>query len=74
VKKTKNGKVKLPLTIEYMDANNQKYTEQKDIEAIVSGNGSHISFGMVIFVVICVVIGYFVYRRWEKKQEAKKRK
>ncbi len=74
VKKTKDNKVALPLTIEYMDANNQKYTEQKELSVAVSGSGSHISFGMVVFIVICAVIGYFVYRRWEKKQEAKKKR
>jgi hypothetical protein len=74
VKKIKDGRVTIPLTIEYMDANNQKYTEQKELSVAVSGSSSKVSFGMVMFVVICAVIGYFVYRKWEKKQEAKRKK
>jgi len=72
---SKNGDVKLPLRIEYRDANNNLYKKNlelplKIISAKMSGegNGGSKVVGFIIIAVI-VVAGIFFYKRWKKKKK-----
>ena len=74
-----NGEAKIPLTIEYMDANNDEYTKLVELSlplygsreakqlGLVQGGG----FGGIIIILIIVGGSIFGYRKW-KKRKAKK--
>ncbi len=73
VKGFEDSTLKLPLILEYMDANNNPYTKDLELEFKVYsaeklGVSSGSSLGTIIFILIVLVIAYFVYRRWEKKK------
>ena len=74
VKKTKEENIILPITYEYRDANNIEYKKQISLKlplystaeakklGIVEGNGK---VG-IFLVIIIVVVGLYIYRRWKK--------
>ena len=74
-KKQKN--VILPIKLEYMDANNNQYKADMNVDmplysvseakklGLVKGNGT---VGFIIAVLI-VVAGLFIYRRWRKRRK-----
>jgi len=74
LKKVKDGKAPLNITLEYLDANNNKYSMPMSIylkvvsakEKGVAGNGN--GSGIIIFAIIIIAAGYFFYKRWEKKK------
>jgi len=80
VKATKDSEIKIPISMEYKDANNEDYAKSIVLDlklystaetkklGLTKGN----SFVGIVIVVIIVVIGLFVYRRWRKKKKAKK--
>jgi len=68
-----DSKLKIPLTLEYMDANNNQYKKDIELEFMVYsasklGVGGGSSLGTIIAILVILVIAYFVYRRWEKKK------
>ena len=77
VKNTKDKKIILPLTLEYMDSNNKKYADSINLElplydtseakkfGLINGNGT---FGFMIIILV-VVGGFFIYRRWRKRKK-----
>lgn len=77
VNKVKNGITPLTLELDYLDANNNKYVETKEVELKIisakdlgiSDNGGAVK---IIAVLIIIVTGFFLYRGWEKKRLAKK--
>lgn len=76
VKKAVKGVTTLKLNIEYLDATNEKYSEDRDVALrIVSAKKLGIkengALGRLVGFILIVVIGYFVYKRWEKKKKAK---
>ena len=77
VKKIIKGAVPLQLELNYLDANNNRYSEVKEIDLkIVSakdlGLSSNGGLGRIIFVIILISACYYFYRKWEKKKLAKK--
>jgi predicted PurR-regulated permease PerM len=73
VKGFEDSTLKLPLAMEYMDANNNPYQKDLELEFTVYsakklGASSGSSLGTIIFILIILVIAYFIYRRWEKKK------
>ncbi|MBW2980385.1 COG1361 S-layer family protein [Candidatus Woesearchaeota archaeon] len=77
--KKKGEEVKIPLSLEYMDSNNDEYNklvvlslplynsrEAKQL-GLAKGGGT----GGLVIIVIIVVVGIFAYRKW-KKRKAKK--
>lgn len=76
-KKVENNKFDVPLTIEYLDANNQKYTTQKTLsvsavsltEATESGLVQKNNSMGIIVVVAIVVVGFILYRIFRKKKK-----
>jgi hypothetical protein len=73
VKGFEDSTLKLPLSMEYMDANNNPYQKDLELEFTVYsakklGASSGSSLGTIIFILIILVIAYFIYRRWEKKK------
>ncbi|HME87149.1 MAG TPA: hypothetical protein VKE88_01950 [Candidatus Nanoarchaeia archaeon] len=78
-RKVKDGSVPLIVNLDYRDANNKEYHETRivDLKVVsakelgVEGNGS--GFGTVVFAVIFIGGGYYLYRRWEKKKKLGKK-
>jgi len=75
--KVKKGIVPLQLELNYLDANNNNYSEVRQVELkIVSAKDLGISnnggAGRIILVIIIIGAGYYFYRKWEKKKLAKK--
>ncbi len=78
-KKAKDNIVPLIINLEYRDANNKQYhetrmaglkiTSAKDLG--VQGGGS--GFGTLLFAIIFIVAGFFIYKRWEKKKKSSKK-
>jgi hypothetical protein len=65
-----NGKIVLPLHIEYLDANNNKYSEDIDVPVKLQKqekNGSKLWLVIALIVILTGV--YLLYRRWEKKKK-----
>ena len=74
VESKKDKKVTLPISIEYMDANNNEYKADMSIEmplysaseakklGLVAGNGK-IGFFIVVLI---IAAGLFAYRRWKR--------
>ncbi|MFW5852410.1 MAG: COG1361 S-layer family protein [Nanoarchaeota archaeon] len=67
-------KVKLPLVMEYMDANNNEYREEISLELDIdslgkldakNGGGSSTT---VIVLLLLAVVGYYVYRKKRRKK------
>lgn len=75
LKKVKDKKVTLPLYLEYKDANNYPYSVDLDVvmnvRSLKQGAGRGGVLGRLIFVIVAIVVGYFLYRRWEKKKKKK---
>jgi hypothetical protein len=77
VEKTKDKSIKIPIEIEYMDANNNDYNNKLSLDLnLYSGseakklgleNGN--KFGGVIIVIIIVAAGLYLYRRKRKKKK-----
>ncbi len=78
VKKAKD-KVLLPLTIIYMDANNNEYFEERTIELPIYSAGEAAKFGLkerssftgIIITLIIIVGGVVAYKKWWKKRKKK---
>jgi len=74
VKDSSDNKVVIPLTVKYMDANNNKYTEKQDLvldlksASMMAGKGGG-SLGTIIIVLLIAGIGYYIYRRKKKKRK-----
>ncbi|MBW2983585.1 COG1361 S-layer family protein [Candidatus Woesearchaeota archaeon] len=74
-----NGEAKIPLTIEYMDANNDEYTKLVELslplygsrEAKQFGFAKGGGFGGILITIIIVAVAVFGYKKW-KKRKAKK--
>jgi len=70
----KEGEIKLPIMIEYRDANNNIYTEEHDLELkVVSAKklGIKSSSGLSTLLLLLIIGGvvYFFYRRRKKKNK-----
>ena len=70
--------VKLPLHITYKDSNNNDYSEDIELELRLfsekeRGVEKGSSLGIIVFVVIIFVVGWLLYRRWEKKKKQGKK-
>lgn len=75
LKTLKNGKADIPISYEFTDGNNKKYTVEKTLPLEIyssaelgKGNGSA---GIIIFAIIIIIIVYLVYRKWAKKRKKK---
>lgn len=68
-----NGEIEIPLELEYKDTNNNPYTEDLMVKLkIYSAEelGQKSGSGTVWFVlIILVVVGFFVYKKWFKKKK-----
>lgn len=79
VKPTKKSEIRLPLQIEYKDANNKDYSEEIDLRLKLYSTSEAKRFGLIkgnniIGVLIMIVIvggGLWFYRRWRKKKSKK---
>ena len=77
VEKTKDKKTVLPITLEYMDANNVEYEEIINLELPLYGTSEAKKFGFVkgngkagIFIMLAIVVaGFFGYRKWRKRKK-----
>ncbi len=75
IDKKSKGSVSLPLTIEYKDANNADYKKKINLELPIYTSSEAKRLGLVegngkikwIIIVIVIVVGFFGYRRWRKK-------
>lgn len=75
--KDSNGEeVILPLSIDYKDANNNNYADRVELplrlytasEAKALGITQGSSFTGIFIVIVIVAAGFFIYRRWRRKQ------
>jgi len=73
--KSKDDFITLPLTLTYLDANNNEYTESVELEVEIysmkelgMGNGSP---WLTIFVIIVLAVYAFGFWRWRKKHPRK---
>lgn len=76
-KDVKADKLLLPISLEYLDSNNKEYSTKVKLEiplystkdakkmGLVKGNGST----GIFIVIIVVVVGIFLYRKFRKKKE-----
>ncbi|MBN2420711.1 COG1361 S-layer family protein [Candidatus Woesearchaeota archaeon] len=76
-KKSEKGITTLKLELDYLDANNNKFTEVKDVPLkIVSekdlGTGGNGSFIKILVLLFLMVAAFFMYKRWEKSKLLKK--
>lgn len=75
-KKVKKGIAILNIELDYMDANNNKYTEIRNVELkVVSAGKLGIKTGgsaKIIIIIIVIGAGFYFYRKWEKKKLSKK--
>ncbi|MFC1728643.1 COG1361 S-layer family protein [Nanoarchaeota archaeon] len=76
VRKAKKGVTTLKLKLNYLDANNKQYQENVDVALrIISAKKLGLNEGSaasrLVGFILVVVIGYFVYKRWEKKKKKK---
>ena len=77
VKNTKEKKVMLPITLEYKDANNVDYVENINLELLLYDTSEAKQLGLIqgngtvgfIVIIIIVVVGFFVYRKWRKSKK-----
>jgi hypothetical protein len=77
IEKNKKDKIKIPVVIEYKDANNNDFKETIELVLNLYSDSEAKKFGLVkgnnkagIFIVILiVVIGLFAYRRWIKRKK-----
>lgn len=72
----KGDMLKLPLTVEYEDANGIDYKkdivlEMKAYSLAQRGMSSNSKAWMVVILVVLMVAGWFIYKRWEKKKKKK---
>lgn len=77
INKVKSGFAELYIDMEYLDSNNIKYKETRLVELKVVtakklGIAQSNPLYRLIGIVAVVGIGYFIYRRWEKRKSAKK--
>lgn len=67
-----DGKIILPITVDYADANNVRYTKDMNITLYVYsqkelGLSSSSGLGTIAIAIIIIAAAYLVYRRWLKK-------
>ncbi len=76
VKGTDNGKVILPLKLEFKDANNDEYTQDYNLELKLYSGREARKYGLregnsfvgIIITVVIIVVGFFAYRNWKKRK------
>lgn len=74
VKKAEDGKVALPLSLEFKDANNDRYTENYNLELKLYSLSEAKKYGLrqgnstlgIIITAAIIVGGFFAYRKWKK--------
>jgi hypothetical protein len=79
VETTDKDKIKLPLYIEYKDANNKGYSENVNLDLELYSASEAKKLGLIkgnnktgiLIVIIIVVGGLWFYRRWRKKRNKK---
>lgn len=73
--KANAGKLVIPVSIEYMDANNMPYSTTQDVELTLyspSELGVKTSYtGLYVLAIVLAIAGYFGYRRYKKKKALK---
>ena len=77
VESKKDKKVTLPISIEYMDANNNEYKADMSIEMPLYGASEAKKLGLAagngkigfFIVVLIVAAGLFAYRRWKRSRK-----
>ena len=77
VKNTKQEMITLPVHLEFKDGNDKKYVEDINLELELYGASKAKEYGLVqgngkvgfVVVIIVVVVGLFVYRRWRKSRK-----
>ena len=78
MKKTKNKVIKIPLIIEYKDANNNNFRQNVELNLKLYTSSEAKEFGLkqgngyigVVIIVAIVGAGLFYYRRYSKKKKA----
>jgi hypothetical protein len=73
------GDVQLPLLVQYMDANNNPYSEKINLPLKLYSASEAKALGLkkgnsavgIVVVIIVIVGGFFVYRWWKKKKTNK---
>lgn len=78
VKKTKNKAVKIPIIMEYKDANNNDYKQSIELDLNLYSASEAKKFGLkegnglvgILIVIVIVGAGLFYYRRYGKKKKA----
>ncbi len=76
VKDSVDKKVVIPITVKYMDANNNKYTEKHDLmldlksASMIAGKGDG-SLGTIAIVLLIVGIAYYFYKHRRKRRNKK---
>ncbi len=69
-----NGKLEIPVTLEYLDENNNVYTESRVIELrlyspseIAKMNVRESSSLIYILIIVVIIVGYLAYKKWRRK-------
>ncbi len=76
--KLKDGKDSVPvmISVTYKDANNKEYSEDITLDLkVVSPPAKQGPGGLTIVIIVVILMGiaWFVYKRWEKKRNVKKK-
>ncbi len=76
-KKVKKGILILNVELDYLDANNNRFTQLREVELkVVSAKALGVKggsgFARIIFLIIIIGVGFYYYRKWEKKKLSKK--
>lgn len=69
-----NNKIEIPVTLEYLDSNNNLHIEHRTINLrlytsseIAKMKMKNSSFLVYIIVILIIVFGYFGYKKWKKR-------
>ncbi len=79
VENKKSGEILLPITLEYRDGNNREYKDNIKLKLPLYGTSEAKQLGLVegngkvgfIVIIVIVVAGLFIYRRWRKRKKKK---
>jgi hypothetical protein len=74
----KGSEIDFPLKVTFKDANNVDYSEDitlnyKIYTAEQKGEAKSRSAGFIVGAIIIIIVGWIIYRRWEKKRKAKQK-
>ncbi|MBW2988685.1 COG1361 S-layer family protein [Candidatus Woesearchaeota archaeon] len=80
LKKTEKSEEVLSFLVDYMDSNNNKYSYDIDLPLKLYSSSEAKSMGLkkgsskigILIVLIIVIGGFFIYKRWRKKRKGEK--